>query len=235
MKFMTSLIITGWLLLLASCGGENTDNTYTNEGATLVSPAPGIPKSLQLNAQADSVAFQKVKTTAIKRPDFRTFTQGGKIIKKIKTHFNKNNSWLVLYETNDDLPQLQVILLSPDESNTYKKILVDQFSYDGATPQVKEVFFSNVDNDPEKELIILCTWEVKHQGLGIDATDYKVSIYDNPLRSDLEKLQPMTALMDKFGTGTEGTMEGRVESYPWKDKATILEGIKAFTQSEKKK
>lgn len=168
-------------------------------------------------------------TQPLKRPRFKDFIDGGKLLKKVKNNFIKANSWLVLYETKDEFPQLQVILLSPDNTGNYQKVAIDSFDYDGAAPQAKEIFFADIDEDGAKELVILCTWEVKHQGLGINATDYKVSIYDNEIDSDTHKVKQMSELMDKFGSGTEGAMETTTEHYQWKDKATILQAIKEFS------
>ncbi len=168
-------------------------------------------------------------TQHIKRPRFKDFIDEGKLLKKVKTNFIKPNSWLVLYETKDEFPQLQVILLSPDTTGNYQEVAIDSFDYDGAAPQAKEVFFADIDEDGANELIILSTWEVKHQGLGINATDYKVSIYDNQIDIETQKVKQMSGLMDKFGSGTEGTMETTTEHYQWKDKASILQAIKEFS------
>ncbi len=186
--------------------------------------------SYDTSTKNSNMTALKSTQVSIKRPNFNAFTDNGKILRTIKTHFIKNNSWVVLYQTKEATPSLQVILLSPDKNSLYQKIKIDTFNFEGSPAKVKEIFFTNVDKDPNKELIILTTWDVKHSGLGINAVEYQVSIYDNKLNPENNQVQPLDKLMAKFGLGMDGVTEEGTESYEWKDKAAILKGIKLLSK-----
>ncbi len=243
MNMLKRLLIICLPLLTASCGDEDrTDSraiTANNFNATsmefqanrALDPAVRNVGTTDSGSQADlSAVPRSVDVKPVKqRPNFSDFVDGGKILRKIKTRYIQDNSWLVVYETRDEFPSLQVMVLIPDKNNRHQKVMVDTFRYDGATPRIKELFFFNVDKDPEKELVILCAWEVSHQGLGINATDYNVYIYDNERVPGTNKVKKLNKLMEKFGAGTEGKMEAGRETYPWKDKAAILKALKSLS------
>ncbi len=231
MNTARNLISLCLLLFVTACMSDE-NKTSASSVTMVVNELKTNSTETQLNTDTRTVQpqAQAQSEKPMKRPIFKDFIEGGTLLKKIKTSFIKPKSWLVLYETSDEYPQLQVILLSPGNGNQYQKTAIDTFNFDGAAPQVKEIFFTNVDQDENKELVILCTWDIKHYGLGIDATDYKVSIYDNQINPETNTVLKKNKLMEKFGTGMEGEVETQTKTYQWKDKASILKAIKDFSQ-----
>lgn len=208
-----------------------TPKALVSSSAAPASTPPLSPGAATVSVRQGSLdREQKMVSQSHKRPDFKQFIEGGQLLRKIKTDFFKPGSWLVFYQTTGDFPALKVILLVPNDNGQYQKYTVDSYDYDGGIPQAKEIFFTNVDSDKEKELVILCAWENRHAGLDIDATNYQVFIYDNSLESGTQRVHKMQHLMDKFGTGMDGMVEGERHTYQWKDKAAILQALAGFAE-----
>jgi len=101
------------------------------------------------------------------------------------TAWDKQKAVIAFYVTkirlNDGNPATQVdgYLFIPKSTNTYEKILINNFEEEGATPQIVAVFFANADKDKAKELIVICSYLQRHYD--VNGTLYSTFIFDNPL------------------------------------------------------
>ena len=101
------------------------------------------------------------------------------------TAWDKQKTVIAFYITkiklNDGNPATQVdgYLFIPKSTNTYEKILINNFEEEGATPQIVAVFFANADKDKAKELIVICSYLQRHYD--VNGTLYSTFIFDNPL------------------------------------------------------
>jgi len=101
------------------------------------------------------------------------------------TAWDKQKAVIAFYITkiklNDGNPATQVdgYLFIPKSTNTYEKILINNFEEEGATPQIVAVFFANADKDKAHELIVICSYLQRHYD--VNGTLYSTFIFDNPL------------------------------------------------------
>ena len=101
------------------------------------------------------------------------------------TAWDKQKIVIAFYITkiklNDGNPATQVdgYLFIPKSTNTYEKILINNFEEEGATPHIVAVFFANADKDKAQELIVICSYLQRHYD--VNGTLYSTFIFDNPL------------------------------------------------------
>ena len=87
--------------------------------------------------------------------------------------------YIVKIKLPDGKPATQVdgYLFIPKSTDTYEKILIDNFEEEGATPHIEAVFFANADKDKAKELIVICSYEQRHYD--VNGTLYSTFIFDD--------------------------------------------------------
>lgn len=65
----------------------------------------------------------------------------------------------------------------PQAPNTYRKTLIGSFEPDGGSPKIEAAFFANADKDQAKELIVICSWLVRHYD--VSGTLYRTYVFDD--------------------------------------------------------
>ena len=109
----------------------------------------------------------------------------------------------------------------PISENLYRKILIDSYVEEGAVAEIESVFFSNTDNDKQKELIVLCKWNQDRHAYPISGNLYQVYFYDDLKKTP--KVLTKINLDNKFPLEFDGTDDaGKIS----KAKYTNAEKIK---------
>lgn len=234
MKIIFNLLLYTTLLLTASAceSGEHDKaakaSVKAREQAHLLSQHDEKRSPADVsNKQNRTLAAMPIETT-LPQPKISDFLQGGKQKKKIKTDFYADDSFVIAYETKEETPQLKIILLTPTpHRNAYQSIDIVSLPFEGGVAVAGDIFFYDADQDGKTELFIIGAWRIEHTALGIDATTYRVYAYDNQLAADGQSLQPLTALMEKFGSGTEGELESGPSTYKYKDRQAIIDALES--------
>jgi hypothetical protein len=131
-----------------------------------------------------------------------------------------------------DAQSRQVVghLFLPRSANTYDRTLIHVFEPEGGTPAIEAIFFANADADPEREIVVLCSWPVRHHG--VNGTLYGTFVFDAPKVGDAG---PQLVLMKELSSRLDGGCEcertdaaGRVsrERAKYKTAAEVRAGLK---------
>jgi hypothetical protein len=87
--------------------------------------------------------------------------------------------YIVEIKLKNGMPVTQVdgYLFMPKSTDTYEKILINNFEHDGGTPNIEAVFFATADKDKAKELIVICSWLRRHYD--VHGTHYSTYVFDD--------------------------------------------------------
>ena len=136
--------------------------------------------------------------------------------------------YIIKIKLNDGTRATQVdgYLFIPKSTNTYEKILINNFEEEGDTPHIEAVFFANADKDKAKELIVICSYLQRHYD--VNGTLYSTFIFDdrwpstNPTR---------LSLLDDVSERVSGSCDcewsdGKKKSSKYKTAASVKVGLK---------
>ncbi len=100
----------------------------------------------------------------------------------------------------------------PLTDGQYRRVWIDTFMEEGATPYIESVFFANADKDKTKELVILCSWD-QNRHATISGKSYQVFFYDQLNVAKLpDNLKPLHHLDKIFKYEFEGTNDAGQKS-----------------------
>ncbi|MBL3658884.1 hypothetical protein [Fulvivirga sediminis] len=144
------------------------------------------------------------------------------------THWVADVSTIILFFNtiiDDDDAVEGFILFSKDEIK-YNLIRIDNYLPAGNGAEIASVFFANADSDPDKELIVLCTWPQRIK-LTAEGTLYQTYIYDD-LNSSVyqDKLIYLADISGHFGLEFEGWQEGDNVKARYKNASAIRAELK---------
>jgi len=117
---------------------------------------------------------------------------------------------VVQSENQHSITNLEGYVLFQTSDDEYKKVYIDSYEEEGAVAEIASVFFSNADEDEEKELIVLCSWDQNMHAAPISGFFYQTNFYDQQniehlndqlIKLDLDKHFPF----EFDGTNDEGT------------------------------
>ncbi|MBC8752225.1 hypothetical protein [Paraburkholderia podalyriae] len=100
-------------------------------------------------------------------------------------------------------------------------IFVDLYEAEGGvTPEIKSVF---VTGKNPKKLFIIVAWAADNPSIGTGGSVYQVFVYDERIEQGgpLPKLKQDTGLSNRFGVGFDGTREGQLLIYRYKNASAV--------------
>ena len=113
----------------------------------------------------------------------------------------------------------------PISENLYRKILIDSYVEEGAVAEIESVFFSNTDNDKQKELIVLCKWNQDRHAYPISGNLYQVYFYDDLKKTP--KVLTKINLDNKFPLEFDGTDDaGKISKAKYTNAEKIKQKLK---------
>lgn len=210
-------------LLIAACNQE--DQATMNQVSIQEKESAQQQAAPTTTLQRQSRSLAAMPSETLPRPRMSDYIDGGSLKKKIKTSFYADNSYVVFYETKSDAPDLVAILVTPDGTSGYQRIDITTLPFEGGTAEASDVFFHDVDNDGAGEMVIIATWQIQHQALGIDAVNYKILAYDNAVDEGTGSLKPLTAIMERLGSGNDGTMEDGPVTFEFTNRQSIMNAL----------
>ena len=71
---------------------------------------------------------------------------------------------------------IATLYISDSYKKNYTVSIIDTLIEEESPPKIEHIFFANADNDKEKELIILTTWDINNTS--VHGKLYSTSIYD---------------------------------------------------------
>jgi hypothetical protein len=115
-------------------------------------------------------------------------------------------------------------------SDSYKKnyieSIIDTLIEEESPPKIEHIFFANADNDKEKELIILTTWDINNSS--VHGKLYSTSIYDYTQKLP-KKLLFLNDISSNVNGGCDCIWEiGRIHKSIFKSKADIINGLQSL-------
>jgi len=218
-----------WDMRIKKCLENNTDEYYSsNENAvqnvkvygTTVKRIPGEP-ALQFVVRARPLYTEFPQEMTSKVLETREWTPGEPSIIAFYTQ-------KYYVEEDGGLPRYNFRTLAymfiPNAKDTYKRVFIDTFSVDGRQVNITSTFFTNVDSDQAKELIITAT--CPQRDAQANGMLYINRVYDNiskPLPVRLKKLNDAAA---KIEGGFEGISGGKPSKAKYKNEKEITEALK---------
>lgn len=151
-----------------------------------------------------------------------------KLSKDAKPHttqatWNGLSTLFVDYETQEADPERPLVALQRQPTGGYRTIEVTLGEQEGGTPDVLALGFANADRDPDKELIVILAWPVRHYD--VMGTLYEVRLLDAPKPGQTQlTLLPVSG---KFGLGCDcDRRDDKPERYRFKTIAAVKAELK---------
>lgn len=134
--------------------------------------------------------------------------------KVLETKWNGNSTIISLYDIIYKLPEQN----DPDQQtyhkivgfvffkldkNSYSKVALETVDTEGGNPSIETVFFANADDDEAKELIIIASWQKRHDE--VNGTLYRTYVFDNETVEKTLDLQFLEEISEKLYGGCECT------------------------------
>lgn len=114
-----------------------------------------------------------------------------------------------IYYPDEDSENVEGHVYFSFDEKKYYSIGIDTFYPEGRKATIEYVFFENVDEDSEKELVILCSWEQQIKGF-TEGKLYQPFFYDDFYpEAGINTLNKIKELNDFFDIEFEGTREGK--------------------------
>ena len=142
--------------------------------------------------------------------------------------------YIIELKLKDGTPATQVdgYLFVPKSTNTYEKILINNFEEEGDTPHIEAVFFANADKDKAKELIVICSYLQRHYD--VNGTLYSTFIFDD-LRSGANRtrLNFLEGVSERVSGSCDCELrDGQKKTSKYKTAASVRAGLKKLGFSE---
>ena len=136
--------------------------------------------------------------------------------------------YIVQIKLKDGSPATQVdgYLFMHKSTDTYEKILIENFEEEGDTPRIEAVFFTNADKDKAQELIVICSWLQRHYD--VSGTLYRTYVFDD-LRSNTypAKLTFLEGVSERVSGDCDCEWrDGRKKISKYKTAASVKAGLK---------
>lgn len=139
--------------------------------------------------------------------------------------WNNKKSIFAFYSGEAD-GQVDGYVFVPKSDGVYQKILIYNFEEEGDTPKIEAVFFANADKDKAKELIVICSWDVKHYD--VSGTLYGTYVFDDiTSETNPPKLKFLKNVSEKVSGGCDCTYrDGTKGTKKFKTAAQVKTGLK---------
>ena len=142
----------------------------------------------------------------------------------IRDKLNKSIIALYYCEIENGVSSVFGNIYLSDESAKYRNVEFGPIEGEQYPVHILSVFFSNVDEDKEKELFVLTKWETKHYDSSGDV--YWTYIYDNPSK-DNNELKYLEALSRTFyGCDCYSQANGTQDEAKYKNAQSIKTKLK---------
>ena len=121
---------------------------------------------------------------------------------------------------------IATLFVSDAYKKNYTKSIIDTLIEEESLPTIEHIFFANADNDKEKELIILTTWDINNTS--VQGKLYSTSIYDYAKKLP-KKLLFLNNISSNVNGGCDCTWEiGRIHRSKFKNKSDIINGLQSL-------
>ena len=198
-------LIKNIFILLAfifiSCKGSDKQHTLVNKGTVLVET---LKVQNNYERKKNELAFNFINRI-LKNPNLNH-----QIIETDKWIDGVNIIIVFINkELEDDLGvEVEGLLYISKDKKRYKKIIIDTFGPEGKNANIESVFFTNTDTDPNKELIVLCSWVQQLKEIA-EGKLYQTFIYNNfDLEGKQDKLTYLEDISNHFGIEFDGIQDG---------------------------
>lgn len=118
---------------------------------------------------------------------------------------------------------MEIYILVP-EASAYKQLYVGTIYSEGGSPNIESVFFHNVDDTPDRELLILVSYETNHYDSG--GTYYVIYIFSRELDKFTGGFKRLVSVEQKLGSGLEGVAEGKQVHAPYRNASDVRKLLK---------
>ncbi len=204
MEFKKVIIAISIIFLSVNCKKESKKNISTepkneilNEKIIFKETAKEIAEKLK--PKNSEITHEVIETVIWERKNSIIAFYETKYIDSVSTNKNYERQYVEAY-----------ILIF--QNKTWKKIFINKFEDDNVFTEIQSVFFSNADNDKEKELIILTTCNHRLQYL-YDGTEYATWVFDNFKMNEVPKEALfLNEISEKLNGGFEGYLEDNENS-----------------------
>lgn len=134
--------------------------------------------------------------------------------KVLETKWNGNSTIISLYDIPYKLPKenepdqqtyhkIVGFVFSELDKNTYSKVTFGTIDTEGGNPSIETIFFANADNDKAKEIMIIASWEQRHNE--VNGTLYGTYVFDDETIEKTLDLKFLEELSKKLDGGCECT------------------------------
>lgn len=121
---------------------------------------------------------------------------------------------------------IATLYISDSYKKNYTVSIIDTLIEEESPPKIEHIFFANADNDKEKELIILTTWDINNPS--VHGKLYSTSIYDYTHKLP-KKLLFLNYISSNVNGGCDCIWEiGRIHKSKFKSKADIVNGLQSL-------
>jgi hypothetical protein len=171
--------------------------------------------ALLLSLNSFSQEFKRLPNETIEDFAGRYKTDSSKLSGKVvEGRWNKQDAVFAFYadkeieninDKNVEVEFIEGYIFIKTAENVYNRIYIDRYFPEGADAEIESVFFANADNDKEKELIVLCSWDQNRHAAPISGKLYQIYFYDNINSQNLPKTLAVLNLETTFKFEFDGT------------------------------
>ena len=86
-------------------------------------------------------------------------------------------------------------------SGRYRRVLIGHIEPEGGDPRIEAAFFANANEDPEKELVVIVSWEQVHYDA--HGTLYGTMVYARPSAPQADSFRYLKEISEKVSGSCE--------------------------------
>ena len=217
-----------WDMRIKKCLENNTDEFYASPESVVssvkligqtVKRIPGEP-ALQFVVRARPLYTEFPQEMATKIVETTEWTPEPSIIAFYTQKFYIQEDGALPRDTYRTL----AFMFVPNGKDTYKRVIIDTFVYNGLPVNITATFFANADSDRTKELVILAaSTQRDKQAIG---TLYMNRVYDNFGRLAPARLKRLDDASAKVQGGFDGVSAGTATKAKYKTQKEVTDALK---------
>lgn len=107
-------------------------------------------------------------------------------------------------------------------------MVIGEILPEGGMPEIVGALVRNVDEDPERELLVLVSWEIRHPGLATHGKYFRTYVFDQARKGKGSGLVRLARVEKRIGEGFSGVQEG----HPVTFEVTSLDAVQRMLGPE---
>lgn len=88
-------------------------------------------------------------------------------------------------------------------------VFIGEILPEGGAPAIVGALALNVDEDPERELLVLVSWDIRHAGLATKGKYFRTYVFDQARKAKGDGLVRLASIEKRIGEGFSGVQEGQ--------------------------